>query len=48
MASGQGSEPKSKKNKCEICGRIFLDADALGYHKKVEHDPDKRPPTRVT
>ena len=50
MIETQGSvyTPNPKKNRCEICGRIFEDSYALSYHKSVEHGPDKKSPTGVT
>ena len=48
MSSNQGSQTRARKNKCEICGKIFEDAYALNYHKSVEHGPDKKPPSGVS
>jgi hypothetical protein len=49
MSSEQSSKTAEgiSKWKCEICGKMFDDADMLNYHKLLEHSEHKRPPIGI-
>ena len=49
MSSEQASKISEGTNscKCEICGKMFDNADVLDYHKILEHSEHKRPPIGI-
>ena len=36
-----------RREKCDMCGRVFYNLDILNFHKQLEHSESARPPSGV-
>lgn len=48
MSAATTSSRKPAEHRCPICGRVFLDAQLLEAHKRVDHGNRSSPPAGVS
>jgi hypothetical protein len=46
--SSSRTTPPKEEYHCDICGRIFVSAEELNYHKKLDHSQTSKAPAGVS